>query len=264
MNLAGNPVMVRDEGVANSHGFDWGSGSPSDTCNVFPDMFSARWTRTVNFTAAPYRFTFTDIDDGFRLKIDGQPVIDRWFDAAGTHIVDVNLGAGNRTIEFEYYEKGGLARANVSWVLSPPNPPSNLSASVSSHSQINLSWTDNSGFEDGFKIERWNGSSFSQINVVGANVTTYSDLGLAPSTLYRYRVRAYNIGGDSGYSNERSVITLPQPGSCGGVPDYTTYPASGCQSGLTVRDGRCTRSDAFIQQCDRIGKTYDDSCCCCR
>ncbi len=117
INLAGNPAMVRDDLSGNPFGFDW-EGGPNTTCNmIFGDWFSVRWTRAVDFAAGRYRFTFTNIDDGFRLKIGGQLLIDRWFDAAGTHVVDVDLPAGNRTIEFEYYEKGGVARANVSWCL---------------------------------------------------------------------------------------------------------------------------------------------------
>jgi hypothetical protein len=87
--------------------------------------------------------------------------------------------------------------------------PSILVASAASATQIKLSWTDNSSFEDGFKIERWNGGGYSQINIVGRNGATYTDSGLAPSTTYSYRVRAFsNVGVDSGYSNESSATTL--------------------------------------------------------
>jgi 3-mercaptopyruvate sulfurtransferase SseA len=79
-----------------------------------------------------------------------------------------------------------------------------------SSSQINLSWTDNSNNETGFKVERSkNGRGFSQIATVGANVTTYTDTGLKASTTYRYRVRAYNAGGNSTYSNIASATTNP-------------------------------------------------------
>ncbi|MGI9179378.1 MAG: S8 family peptidase [Longimicrobiaceae bacterium] len=99
---------------------------------------------------------------------------------------------------------------------SPPPPPavpaapSSLTATAASNSQINLAWTDNSSNEDGFKIERCTGSSctnFTQIATVGANVKTYSSTGLAASTTYRFRVRAYNAGGDSGYSNNANATT---------------------------------------------------------
>jgi hypothetical protein len=77
-----------------------------------------------------------------------------------------------------------------------------------SSSQINLSWTDHSNNETGFKVERTrHGNSFKRIATVGANVTTYTDTGLKASTTYRYRVRAYNSGGNSAYSNIASGTT---------------------------------------------------------
>ena len=91
-----------------------------------------------------------------------------------------------------------------------PNAPSGLTASAISRSQINLAWSDNSGDETGFKIERCQGSTctnFVQIATVGANTKAYSNTGLARNTTYRYQVRAYNTAGDSAYSNIASATT---------------------------------------------------------
>jgi hypothetical protein len=83
-----------------------------------------------------------------------------------------------------------------------------------SSSQIDLQWQDNSDNEDGFKIERSSdGTNFNQIATVGAGVTTYPNTGLAPSTTYWYRVRAFNAGGDSDYSNVASATTQAQQGT---------------------------------------------------
>jgi hypothetical protein len=92
-----------------------------------------------------------------------------------------------------------------------PAAPSGLTATTISISQINLSWTDNSNDEDGFKIERCQGSSctnFVQIATTAANATTFSDTGLARNTRYRYRVRAFNVVGNSAYSNIATARTL--------------------------------------------------------
>jgi len=96
-----------------------------------------------------------------------------------------------------------------------PQAPSALSANAVSYSQIDLSWTDNSIGEDGFKIESKTGSAgvWGQIATVGANETSYADTGLAATTTYYYRVFSYNSIDDSGASNEASAITPAAPAS---------------------------------------------------
>jgi hypothetical protein len=121
--------------------------------------------------------------------------------AAGTtyyYRVRANNGAGDSAYSNE---------ANATIVL--PTPPTSLAATAISSSQINLAWTDNANNETGFKIERKTGAggTYAQIATVGANVTSYNDTGLAASTSYYYRVRAYNGVGDSAYSNETNATT---------------------------------------------------------
>ncbi len=88
--------------------------------------------------------------------------------------------------------------------------PSGLGATTASVSQINLSWTDNSNNETGFKIERslTGSGNWTQIATVGANTTTYPNTGLACSTTYYYRVQAYNASSSSSYSNTASATTV--------------------------------------------------------
>ncbi len=84
-----------------------------------------------------------------------------------------------------------------------------MSATPVSTSQINLSWTDNSSNEDGFKLERsTDGTTFTPIALVGANVTTFANTGLGRNKRYYYRVRATNASGNSSYSNTASARTL--------------------------------------------------------
>lgn len=95
--------------------FNWGTGSPDPSMG--PDDFSIRWEGGI---VAPYTgsFTFYTItDDGVRLWVDGQQLIDKWIPQApkewsGT----INLVAGQLVpIKMEYYERGGGAVAQLEW-----------------------------------------------------------------------------------------------------------------------------------------------------
>jgi len=131
-----------------------------------------------------------------------------------TSYADVGLNSGTSyCYRVRAYNAGGDSsysnEACATTPINPPNAPSNLNATASSSSQIDLSWQDNSNNEDGFKIERKiQGGSYSQIATVGANVTSYSNTGLNSGTTCCYRVRAYNAAGNSGYSNESCATTL--------------------------------------------------------
>jgi hypothetical protein len=84
--------------------------------------------------------------------------------------------------------------------------PSNLVGTPVGLKRIDLSWTDNSTNESGFKIERSNnGTKFSQIATLQAGTTTFANTGLRRGKTYLYRVRAYNSIGNSPYSNTISV-----------------------------------------------------------
>ncbi len=92
-----------------------------------------------------------------------------------------------------------------------PITPNNLNATAISTSEIKLTWSQNGVNTVGFKLERKTDSEqFSQITIIkNANTTTYSDINLEPSTLYTYRVRAFNSLENSAYSNETNVETNP-------------------------------------------------------
>ena len=107
---------------------------------------------------------------------------------------------------------------SVTTSAGPPAAPTNLSATVVSSSQINLSWavpTDNGGSPiTGYKIERStnSGSTWSVlVSNTGSTATTYSNTGLSPSTTYSYRVSAINSVGTSSPSNTASSTTSQPP-----------------------------------------------------
>jgi len=69
---------------------------------------------------------------------------------------------------------------------------------------LQLSWTDNSTNESGFKIERKTGAAgtFAQIAAVAIDTTSYNDAGLIDGDTYCYRLFAFNVSDNSTYSNE--------------------------------------------------------------
>ena len=107
----------------------------------------------------------------------------------------------------------------VNFIYSPdgspvtPFPPTSLTSSTISATEIDLSWTapTNTGGANlyGYKIERDDGSGFNQIP--NTQSTTYQDTGLTPNKLYSYRVSAVNQAGTSDPSNVATSVTLSPP-----------------------------------------------------
>ncbi len=122
----------------------------------------------------------------------------------------------------------------------PPEAPSDLIANAASgtYDQIDLTWHDNSTDEVGFAIERSeDGTNFTEIDRVGPDVTSYSDTGLACATTYWYRVRAYNAGGHSLYSNIDDEPTGTCPGELPVAPsDLEAKPRGKDKIALTWTD----------------------------
>jgi acid phosphatase type 7 len=112
------PVLTRCETTINN---DWGSGSPGSGVNA--DSFTARWVGTFDFETSDYEFTAT-ADDGVRLWVDGQLLIDQWKDqGATTYKATKAMTAGAHQVKVEYYENGGLAVAKASWAKVASLPP---------------------------------------------------------------------------------------------------------------------------------------------
>jgi len=122
-SLAGAPVVVRDDAFLD---FSWGFGSAA--LNLPADNFSARWTRTFNGVPGQYRLSLTS-DDGARLYVNGQLVIDNWgVQAARTKSVDYWFG-GATPLRVEYFEAAGTASLRLDIIpvpggegLLPPTP----------------------------------------------------------------------------------------------------------------------------------------------
>jgi hypothetical protein len=110
-DLLGNPLMVRDDPRVN---FDWQLGSPGE--GVPEDQFSVRWTRAMRLADGVYRFRVL-VDDGMRLWVDGQLVIDAWYDHSLHELTAERTlaGTGPHVFEVEYYDNAFDARIELSW-----------------------------------------------------------------------------------------------------------------------------------------------------
>ncbi|MCT7969173.1 PA14 domain-containing protein [Laspinema sp. D1] len=119
LNLEGAPVATRmvDGGASGSlRGFDlsWGTGSPDP--KISTDNFSSRLTTHRDLVGGVYKFNLKG-DDGVRVYINGEKVIDRWDNPPfGTpHQQLISLPSGMHRIEVEHSEKTGLAYVGLDW-----------------------------------------------------------------------------------------------------------------------------------------------------
>ena len=95
--------------------FNWGSGSPAP--GIGANTFSARWTGQVEAQFSGVYTFYTQSDDGARLWINGQQIINNWADRPPTESSGtIQLEAGQRyDIRMEFHEKNGSATARLLW-----------------------------------------------------------------------------------------------------------------------------------------------------
>jgi len=156
----------------------------------------------------------------------------RW-GLAGSVVIDIST---NR-LDYTFLTRYGT-NADTFTILKPvpipPNPPAapvNLVAAAVDTSTINLSWNAGSPDSMGYRMERSsNSTDFALISVVSASVTNGSDIGLAPSSTYYYRVLATNAAGDSPYSTIAHATTFDPPPDTNAPAAVTNLFAGGVTS----------------------------------
>jgi hypothetical protein len=112
MTLTGQPVLTRTENVD----FNWGGGSPGQP--VGSDLFSVRWTGSLTPPESGLYTFSTNSDDGVRLWVGGDSVVNNWSDHSATVNpgAPIYLEAGEPVaIRMEFYENGGDAVAQLFW-----------------------------------------------------------------------------------------------------------------------------------------------------
>jgi hypothetical protein len=90
------------------------------------DKFSVRWTGRLRVPRSGDYIFYTTSNDGARLTIDGQVVIDDWVAHSKKEMIGkINLKTGRAvSIIVEYYQLGGEAQMQLSW--QPPRLPRSI------------------------------------------------------------------------------------------------------------------------------------------
>ena len=167
----------------------------SGTIHVYAldwDALGRRETITVNDGSGPQTANITtDFSQGAWVNVPINVA------AGGTVTVTATRTAGVNAV---------LSGIFLGGAPTAPAPPTGLSASAVSASQIGLSWTASSGATS-YKIQRSPDGSSGWAQVGTSTTTTFTDAGLLPSTTYFYRVIASNGPGNSAPSNVASATT---------------------------------------------------------
>jgi YVTN family beta-propeller protein len=127
------------------------------------------------------------------------------------HVIDVSADTVSET-EIGVDQLDGAVSIGAFIGGSPPSPPSGLEAETVDDNEIELTWSDNSSDELGFKIERREDEqeAFVQVAKVEDDTESYTDSGLDGGTLYHYRIRSYNEASDSAASSTAEATTTDE------------------------------------------------------
>jgi beta-glucosidase len=193
MTLSGTPAFTRTDGPVD---FNFNGVSPGT--GIGATQWSARWTGKVTpTTTGTYTFATTS-DDGSRLFVNGQEVINDFQDqAATTSTGTINLTAGVPvSIELDYFQDGGASQVSLGW--APPGfttPAITAAANLARTSSVAVVFANN------FESE---GSDLSSIDLPGDQNLLISAVAAAnPNTIV-----VLNTG---------SAVTMPWLSSVAGV-----------------------------------------------
>ncbi len=147
---------------------------------------------------------------------DGMP--DAWEDANGLdkYTPDaLNVSTTNAPyLNIEVYINSLPNQTPPDFIIPPTNVNfTNVTTTeVPPASSFTINWSDNSTNETNYILERsTDGTNFSEIATLGANIVGYNETGLTPNTQYYYRVKAINATESSVYTSVVSITTPPIP-----------------------------------------------------
>ncbi len=234
-------TLVRTDAVVN---FNWGNGSPDPSISV--DTFTVRWTGTVQPPLGDTYTFYTTTDDGVRLWVNNQLIIDNWVDEAPTEKSgSITLTAQQKyNLRMEYYEDAGGAEATLSWstpslskVIVPQTqlyPATNLppvvtllaptnNSTYTASASVTLSARATNAFNTLANVNFYNGTTLlgTVANNTGgvSNTFTFTATGLSAGS----------------YALKAVVTDLTGLTATSAVVNITVNAGSGLQYGLTNR-----------------------------
>ena len=242
-DLSGTPAVNRNEGNTNID-YVWNDGGIG---YGFPnDNFSTRWQRNVYFAAGRYRFHIRT-DDGGRLWVNNNLVIDQWKDQGATeYTVDLDLDAGVIPLKFEYYDGGGGAVAQLWWDALQLYVDDATFITQSQYPTVN----PGENFQIYFEVKNtgttnWQPASYwleNLQNPLGADTEQPLAQSIAPNENYRWTI---NLTAPSTPGTYRSQWMISHNGSIfgpnmfidvavAGKPDLVPYPLEGRQDPIII------------------------------
>lgn len=237
-----NGVVITDIALVPCASRNSGSGGGSSQLDVF-----YLWSGAQSADAGGYALTGTTPADLSTTTFSGLALSKN---SSSTLEIGAVYTSGNRGVR--------LSRlAAIVTYITAPAAPSDLVAGNTSHSENDLSWTDNSSNESGFSVERSLNSQFgpfTEIASTSANVEAYHDSGLTSDQTYYYRVRAFNVAGNSSYSATAYAITATSAPS---APTNLQAVAS-TSSALLTWSQSSTNEEGFVVERGVDGVNFSD------
>jgi len=182
----GELVLTREDPVID---FYWDQGAPDPSMEA--EYFQVRWTGDVYANEeGSYQFQ-TWSDDGVRLMVNGDTLIDQWFEFGGANFyADVTLEQGYHEVVLEYYENAGGAYVSLNWITTegfqdlvhPEGEERVLNAAEFQFAGFQNHPVDFTGISldpsfDGWSMDFNNTDSVLYVAMAGANGVHMSELG---------------------------------------------------------------------------------------
>ena len=145
-----------------------------------------------------------------RIDTDNDGIPDDWETANGSNpslASDAVVIASNGYTNIENY----INSINKKYSQDFLRAPLCLKTDSTTQNAISVSWFDFTEKEQGYSIEKKVKGTYTEIFKTEVNVNTFTLSGLVPEEKDTFRVRAFNTGGFSTYSNELVVKTKPVP-----------------------------------------------------